>query len=143
MIHHHFCDRYALREGNSMMRIVHIIKWVSFGIIGAGIFILLFSFLVRLIWNAVIPDIFGLPAITFWQACGLTFLVKILFGGGRWKHFRDIREKHGRYCEMDSNPFYSMHHPSDYEKFWHEEGRAAFEAFMKKKENAEDRKSPE
>lgn len=49
------------------------------------------------LWNHLMPDIFGLPALTFWQAVGLMALSWILFGGLRgflagpgyrsqWKH---------------------------------------------------------
>jgi hypothetical protein len=55
----------------------------------------LFSYIVMLLWNALIPDIFHLGAITFWQAAGLLLLSKLLFGfgpGGRggapWKRHR-------------------------------------------------------
>lgn len=34
-----------------------------------------------LLWNALLPDIFGLTTITFWQALGLVILSKILFSG--------------------------------------------------------------
>ena len=32
-----------------------------------------------LLWNWLIPTIFGLPHITFWQAVGLNLLSSILF----------------------------------------------------------------
>lgn len=41
------------------------------------------------LWNALMPAIFGLTAITFWQAIGLFVLSKILFsgfGGMKGKH---------------------------------------------------------
>ena len=31
------------------------------------------------LWNWVMPTIFELPEITFWQACGLQLLATILF----------------------------------------------------------------
>lgn len=34
------------------------------------------------LWNAVVPVLFGLPALTFWQALGLTLLARCLFGTG-------------------------------------------------------------
>ena len=39
------------------------------------------SGLVMLLWNLLIPEIFGLAPITYWQAIGLMVLSKILFGG--------------------------------------------------------------
>lgn len=46
------------------------------------------------LWNWLMPTIFGLPAIGFWQAVGLMALCWILFGGLRggrgfgrgWRH---------------------------------------------------------
>jgi hypothetical protein len=40
-----------------------------------------FGFVTMGLWNALIPAIFGLKVITFWQALGLLILGKILFGG--------------------------------------------------------------
>ena len=40
-----------------------------------------FSFAVMALWNRLMPPIFGLHAISVWQALGLLVLSKILFGG--------------------------------------------------------------
>lgn len=43
--------------------------------------------LVQLLWNWLIPDIFDLRRLTFWEALGLLALCRILFGGfGRSSH---------------------------------------------------------
>jgi hypothetical protein len=36
---------------------------------------------VKLLWNWLVPWLFGLPALTFWQALGVLLLSRILFGG--------------------------------------------------------------
>ena len=36
------------------------------------------AWLIQIIWNAVMPDIFGLPHITFWQAFLLQLLSNLL-----------------------------------------------------------------
>ncbi len=41
------------------------------------------SFFVMSLWNVLMPGIFAVPAISFWQALGLLVLSKILFGGFR------------------------------------------------------------
>ncbi len=53
----------------------------------------LFGLLVMTLWNWLMPSLFALKAITFWQAIGLVVLCKILFGGfrggpggGHWRH---------------------------------------------------------
>ena len=54
----------------------------------------LFSLCVMLLWNWLLPVIFGLPLISFWQSLGLLLLSKLFFGGlgprgwGRHPHYR-------------------------------------------------------
>lgn len=55
-----------------------------------GIFILIaivaitaFTFIVMMLWNAILPSVLNVSAITFWQALGILLLSKILFGGFR------------------------------------------------------------
>lgn len=57
--------------------------------------IVLFGYVTMHLWNWLMPAVFGLHTITFWQAIGLMLLGKILFGGGfrgrpggrsRWKN---------------------------------------------------------
>ena len=55
--------------------------FIGRGIFFGIIFIALFSLLVFLLWNWLMPPIFGLTTITFFQALGLLVLSKILFFG--------------------------------------------------------------
>jgi len=45
--------------------------------------ILLFGAVVMGLWNAILPAVLGVKAITFMQALGILLLSKILFGGFR------------------------------------------------------------
>ncbi len=45
--------------------------------------LLLFSLVVMLLWNALVPEIFNGPVLSFGQAVGLLLLAKIIFGFGR------------------------------------------------------------
>lgn len=47
--------------------------------IAAGVYI--FGSIVMLLWNSILPTVFGFGTITFWQALGILILSKILFGG--------------------------------------------------------------
>jgi len=51
-------------------------------------FAALASAAVMLLWNALLPPLFNLSAITYWQALGLLILSRILFGGFHhgWRH---------------------------------------------------------
>lgn len=44
-------------------------------------FVALGGAVVMLLWNWLVPTLFGLHAVTFWQALGLLALCRILFGG--------------------------------------------------------------
>ena len=51
------------------------------------------GYVVQGLWNSLMPVLFGLRVITFWQALGLFLLSKILFGGfHRGGHGRGGRE---------------------------------------------------
>ena len=41
---------------------------------------LLLGLPLMLLWNWLMPNIFDLPTISFWQAVGMNFLASILFG---------------------------------------------------------------
>lgn len=61
-------------------------RWVEIGLkimIVAFIVIAGFGQAVLQLWNLLVPEIFGLPSITFWQAVGLLALSWLLFGGLR------------------------------------------------------------
>ncbi len=43
--------------------------------------LILGTWVTMLLWNALMPVLFGLSVITFWQSMGILVLAKILFGG--------------------------------------------------------------
>lgn len=53
-------------------------------------FVVFGGVVVQWLWNWLVPDLFGLRAITVWEALGLLALSRILFGsfGGRGGHHR-------------------------------------------------------
>ncbi len=50
-------------------------------LVGAVLFVALGGWIVQLLWNWLLPALFGWHSITFWQALGLLALCRILFGG--------------------------------------------------------------
>jgi len=76
------------------MKAVKILGRIALGIIAIAIF----SVVVMLLWNQLLPSIFGIVAINFWQALGILILSKILFGGfGFGRHnFRHNHEHRNR-----------------------------------------------
>ncbi len=64
------------------MRRYRAFKMIGIGILVVALFFAL-GFVVMALWNWLMPSIFGLHTITYWQAYGLLILSKILFGGLR------------------------------------------------------------
>ncbi len=59
------------------------VKMICLLIVGT----LVIGFVVMGLWNALIPELFKGPVLTFWQSVGLLVLSHILFRGwGRWGH---------------------------------------------------------
>ena len=66
-------------------------------------FAALFGWVVMLLWNWLMPCIFGLPELNFWQSAGLLVLCKILFGGiSGCGHHHGGHGHHGM-CHRDKN----------------------------------------
>lgn len=67
-----------------MTRSKKLVRLIPIGIAAIVVFTLAGGTIVRLLWNGLLPPLFGFPEITFWQALGLLALGRILFGG--WGH---------------------------------------------------------
>ena len=52
-----------------------------YALITIAIYSLILGLPVMLLWNWIIPALFGLTKITFWQAIGLNLLCGLLFKG--------------------------------------------------------------
>jgi hypothetical protein len=100
-------------------RVLKIIGWVFLGVAIAVSLGFVLGFGLMWLWNWLMPALFGLPVITYWQAVGLFVLCHLLFkghhhhGGGDkdgecgppWKKHRDsnpfARKIHGLVCKDD------------------------------------------
>jgi len=70
-----------------------------------------FGYAVRELWNWLMPTLFALPAITFWQAVGLLVLSWIFFGS--WRGFHG----HGRHWRGRVRERWAHMTPEEREKF--------------------------
>ncbi len=66
---------------NSLTKLTKVIIFAPIAILGMTLFIFIGGEIVMLLWNALVPPLFGLPTISFWQALGILVLCRILFGG--------------------------------------------------------------
>ncbi|HEY9594072.1 MAG TPA: hypothetical protein VHE79_06325 [Spirochaetia bacterium] len=107
------------------------------GVVGAAVFALAFGWLVMLLWNWLMPEIFHLGTITYWQGFGIIILAKLIFGAMRGGH---VGPRHGPWMSgpgSRSDP--RAQHMRDrwkwYHEFWEAEGRQAFDRFVREKES--------
>jgi hypothetical protein len=114
------------------------IGWIFGGIVLAVFMAFIFGYFVMLLWNWIMPSIFGLPEIDYWLAFGIIILGRLIFGGFG----------HGHTSKCRDDRYYGPHHPRFshrkppvdkmkdwryYENFWNDEGKEAFEKYVAKK----------
>lgn len=123
------------------LRGLKIAGFVVLGVIGVTVFALAFGWLVMILWNWLMPAIFHLGEITYWEGFGLVILGKLIFGGigahgpgrsrGPWKGGK------WRGNPWGGNPWEGHQRGPDewrmYREFWDTEGRQAFDSFVEKK----------
>lgn len=115
-----------------------MVGWVILGAIIAAGFAFLFGYFVMLLWNWVMPEMFGLATITFWKAFGIILLARLIFGGFRHgghsccsskNHKRKFAKHWGKkYWEEGS-----MKNCSYFGDYWKEEGKKSFEEYIEKR----------
>jgi len=77
---------------NERPKLYRVIPWIIGGVALAAVAAFFFGFFVMLLWNWLMPDIFGLGTITYWQAWGLVLLSHLLIKAGGHHpdhHFHD------------------------------------------------------
>ena len=154
---HFCCDKETAKSG-----IKKVLMIIGFTILGVGLFILM-GFVMMWLWNWLMPMIFNLPAITYWQAVGIFLLSKIIFGGfsgsseggGHKKRGgpgvtirREIKKEVGKEFDKEfdkewDKEFSKSEESNDdydelYEKWWEEKGEGSFKEYMKNSEDADD-----
>jgi hypothetical protein len=81
-------------------------KRITLGVAGVLLFALVFiagfGMAVQQLWNALMPSIFNLPQLGFWQAVGLLALCWILFGSWRGIGYFGMRRHSGRWAQMSA-----------------------------------------
>lgn len=122
----------------------------------AVLFAFVFGIVVKVLWNWLMPALFGLGEITFWQAFGIVLLAKLLFGGvGHGHSHKDhhepfeshFQDRFKRFIRSDEGREGDAPVPGNgkkwrhFRQYWQEEGRAAFESYVQRMEAAEDEKS--
>ncbi|NKI30972.1 hypothetical protein [Croceivirga thetidis] len=116
--------------------VTKIVKGIAIGVLIIGLFFLANYVLMRL-WNWLMPDLFGLSTIDYWQALGILVLAKIIFGFGGGdssksssKKDRKSNFKKKEKCSSFRRDFSEW---KLYDEFWESEGEKAFQAYVEKR----------
>jgi hypothetical protein len=126
-----------------------VVGLVFGGLVLAGAFGLAFGWFVQLLWNKLLPQLFGLPLIGYWQAFGIVVLARLIFGSpGGWYGHRHGRGSWKGYRwsghHDDWKPGGSYKNWRYYDEYWKDEGKKSFETWLakeEKKENTPENKS--
>jgi hypothetical protein len=89
--------------------IAKVTGWVLIGLVGIAAIGFGLGFVVMLLWNWLMPAIFDLPELGYWQAVGLTILCHLLFKSHMHHRHRD--EKHPKHIHDFRSRVRSMIHP--------------------------------
>jgi hypothetical protein len=119
-------SEYAPPRPRRRWTIIRVVGLAVIGVAFAALMALIFGFLVKWLWNWLMPDIFGLAPISYWQAFGLILLAKLFFGGFGHPH------SDSRYADRFKQWAMSNHgdHWKPYTRFWREKGQGAAEALI-------------
>ncbi len=121
------------------MRIVGFCLKLVGGLALAALVALFFGWFVQHLWNWLMPALFKLPVVTFWQAAGLVLLARIFVGHGgghkgghKWKPkwVGSCSRCGGRDKASAFAPGGDVHNWEHFDDWWKEGGEASFEAFV-------------
>ncbi len=115
-------------RGKSAGEIAGIIIFGTIFIVGLAI---LFGFIIMWLWNWLMPEIFGLPMLSYWQAVGVFVLFKILLGS--MGDCSSSSKSNDSKCKDDSKGKFSKW--KHYDKFWEEEGDIAYKKYLERLNN--------
>jgi hypothetical protein len=106
-------------------------------VIGAAALGVLFGLIIMWLWNWLMPMLFGLKTITYWEGVGIFILAKILFGsigssGGESKKSKDKKERR-IHVKIGKDEKAEAGDEERYDEWWETEGKKAFEEYAKDK----------
>lgn len=124
------------------MRIVGFCLKLLGGLAVAAAIALFFGWFVQHLWNWLMPTLFHLPQVSFWQAAGLVLLSRIFVGHGgghgghhrRWNKWRSRRGCGGLGSGRDKSSAFApggdIHNWEFFDEWWNLGGEDRFEAFV-------------
>lgn len=104
-----------------------------------AVVVALAGLLVRWLWNHLMPGVFNLPTLSYWQAIGLFVLAQLFFGAGAKVETGNKTVKKTAKQELEQKPDNDAD-PTEsdkYQDWWKNEGKQAFDLYKTKKSGPE------
>ena len=134
-------EREYKHRTHPALRVLKFLGFIVLGALAAAAFAFVFGYLIMLLWNWLMPAIFGLTVITFWQAVGIAFLARLIFGAG--KHGSDHSKNHSprRPSMRNWKDEFKKHSKCGdwrhFDDYWCQEGEKAYGEFIDRKNEQE------
>jgi hypothetical protein len=124
------------------LRGLKFLGFIILGALAAAGFAFVFGYFVMLLWNWLMPEIFGLIAITFWQAAGIVLLARLVFGGFKHGHDHSKKNPHSKSSFLDhwkgkSCNDHSMKNWRHFDDYWWDEGEQSYKDYVERKKEQE------
>jgi len=117
-------------KGSPLRKAVMIIGFVLLGLVTVTALVAIFGFAVQWLWNTLMPEVFNLPEVSYWQAVGLAVLAQIFFGNHS-SYAGNSRSGHSKGEKHVHTSDDGQHHNYDsLGTFWKEYGREAFNEWL-------------
>lgn len=130
-------ERVYEHRTHPVLKGLKIVGFVILGALAAAGFAFLFGYFVMLLWNWLMPAIFDLTTITFWQAAGIVLLARLIFGG--FKHGpnhsnpKPPRKKFFDHWKDQSSKHTKCRDWRHFDDFWWDEGERAYNDYMERR----------
>lgn len=153
-------------HGSPAAKAFKVVGFVILGIAGISALAIVFGLIVMWLWNALMPDIFSLPEIGYWQAVGLVVLTHIFFGNDHKSNVNTRKktkeksknkgniyistcgssleidkdfdcESEGIYINTDNDGEKKDNHYESFREFWNGYGRDAFDKWLNRNQKSE------
>jgi hypothetical protein len=125
-------------------------KFRSLGVVIVLAVAAVFAAVGMFLWNSLLPDIFGLPALNYWQSLGILALSRILFGGmggvfqglnrgaprGDPRHQNPLREKWMNMSDEERKAF--LEKEKDFRNMFHDRASHFYKSYEEAKNKKDD-----
>ena len=134
-------ERVYKHRTHPVLRGLKFFGFIILGAIAAAGFAFIFGYFVMLLWNWLMPELFGLITITFWQAAGIVLLARLIFGG--FKHGSGNPPKHSPRKKFfshwkDENKKERMCRDwRHFDNYWWDEGETAYNDYVERRKEQE------